>query len=78
MTAPPDRCQSPNGAAVVAKTREAVLFALECPVDFMGSDSSQDIAQAVFDAADEGNPLIVIASGGRRVVMVPQPVEESA
>jgi hypothetical protein len=51
----------------------------------MGVDSSQeavvgsqDIAQAVFDAANDGHPLVVIASGGRRVVMVPQRVEESA
>ncbi|MFG2425693.1 hypothetical protein ACGFWD_42790 [Streptomyces sp. NPDC048448] len=36
---------------------------------------SQDIAQAVFDAADEGHPL-VIAAGGRRIVMVPQQVED--
>lgn len=75
-----DRAASEAGLRppALARTREVVRFALECPVDFMGDDANQDIAQAVFDAANEGTPLVVIASGGRRVVMVPQPVEESA
>jgi hypothetical protein len=62
----------------LAASREAVQFALECPVDFMGDDSNQDIAQAVFDAANELRPLVVLDHRGRPVVMVPQPVEESA
>ncbi|MEV6532806.1 hypothetical protein AB0M86_24995 [Streptomyces sp. NPDC051639] len=64
-------------------TRDAVRAVLECPVDFLCLDPSpealtgnQDIAQAVFDAADEGHPLIVIAADGRRIVMVPQQVED--
>ncbi|GGX58148.1 hypothetical protein [Streptomyces chartreusis] len=62
----------------LTESREAVRYALECPVDFMGDDSNQDIAQAVFDAACERRPLVVLDNGGRPVVMVPQPVEESA
>ncbi|MFG2424983.1 hypothetical protein ACGFWD_38980 [Streptomyces sp. NPDC048448] len=42
----------------------------------MALTGNQDIAQAVFDAADEGHPLIVIAADGRRIVMVPQQVED--
>ncbi|WP_189786724.1 hypothetical protein [Streptomyces capitiformicae] len=61
----------------LAASREAVRYALECPVDFMGDDSNQDIAQAVFDAASERRPLVVLDHRGRPVVMVPQPVEES-
>ncbi|MFJ4931615.1 hypothetical protein [Streptomyces sp. NPDC088736] len=63
-------------------TRDAVRTALACPVDFLCLDSNpealtdnQDIAQAVFDAADEGHPLVVIAADGRRIVMVPQQAE---
>lgn len=66
-------------------TRAAVRLALESPVDFFGSDpspeavtGSQDIAQAVVDAANDGHPLVVITTDGRRIVMVPQPVEEPA
>ena len=65
-------------APALASSREAVRSALQCPVDFMGNDSNQDIAQALFDAASERRPLVVIDGDGRPVVMVPQPVEESA
>ena len=37
-----------------------------------------DIGQAVFDAASELRPLVVLDHRGRPVVMTPQPVEESA
>ncbi|MER6706799.1 hypothetical protein [Streptomyces fumanus] len=53
-------------------------FALQCPVDFMGDDSNQDIAQALFDAASERHPLVVLDHQGRPVVMVPRPVGEPA
>lgn len=69
----------------LAELREAVRYALECPVDFMDVTDSpdavvggNDIGQAVFDAATERRPLVVFDGDGRPVVMVPQPVEESA
>ncbi|MER6187748.1 hypothetical protein [Streptomyces sp. NPDC001652] len=63
-------------APALTGSREAVRYALECPVDFMGDDSNQDIAQALFDAAIERRPLVVLDQRGRPVVMLPQPVEE--
>ncbi|GHF33319.1 hypothetical protein GCM10018772_68680 [Streptomyces fumanus] len=63
---------------MLAASREAVRFALQCPVDFMGDDSNQDIAQALFDAASERHPLVVLDHQGRPVVMVPRPVGEPA
>jgi hypothetical protein len=69
----------------LAESREAVRGALQCPVDFMDVTDSpdavvggNDIGQAVFDAASERRPLVVFDGDGRPVVMVPQPVEESA
>ncbi|WP_331736805.1 hypothetical protein OG426_55410 (plasmid) [Streptomyces canus] len=59
------------------ETREAVRAALESPIDFIG-DCSQDVTFAVFNAADEGRPLVVISADGRRVVMEPHPVNESS
>jgi hypothetical protein len=59
------------------QTRETVRDALESPVDFT-DDCNQDVAFALFNAADEGRPLVVIGADGRSVVMEPRPVEESA
>ncbi|MFD0287704.1 hypothetical protein [Streptomyces lutosisoli] len=74
-----------NDLAIVAglrppalpETREAVLFALECPVSFM-DDGNQTIAEAVFDSVAKGRPLVVIDSHGHRFVMEPQPVQGPA
>jgi hypothetical protein len=63
--------------AALERTREAVRDALESPVDF-AEDCSQDVTFAVFNAADEGRPLVVIGADGRRFVMEPHPVPESA
>ncbi|MFC7830945.1 hypothetical protein [Streptomyces sp. NPDC057375] len=50
---------------------------LQSPVDFV-DDCNQDVAFAVFNAAAEGRPLVVVGADGRRVVMQPHAVEESA
>lgn len=63
--------------AALSGTREAVRSALEAPVDF-AEDGNQDVAFALFNAADEGRPLVVIGADGRRVVMEPHPLEASA
>src|SRR4051812_42080307 len=69
----------------LAASREAVRAALQCPVDFMDVTDSpdavvggNDIGQAVFDAASELRPLVVLDHRGRPVVMVPQAVEGPA
>ncbi|MET8411123.1 hypothetical protein ABZV34_23980 [Streptomyces sp. NPDC005195] len=71
---------------VQPETRDGVRMAVECPVDFLGLapsspdavTSSQDIAQTVFDAANEGHPLVVIDADGRPIVLVPQPTSDTA
>ncbi|MFI5688417.1 hypothetical protein [Streptomyces sp. NPDC051636] len=63
--------------AALEQTREVVRSALESPVDF-AEDCNQDVTFAVFNAAGEGRPLVVIGADGRSVVMEPHPVEESA
>lgn len=63
--------------AALEQTREVVRGVLESPVDFV-DDCNQDVAFAVFNAADEGRPLVVVGADGRRVVMEPHPIEESA
>ncbi|MFG3517600.1 hypothetical protein [Streptomyces bobili] len=83
-----DLDQAATGAGLrppaLTASREAVRVALQCPVDFMDVTDSpdavvggNDIGQAVFDAASELRPLVVLDHRGRPVVMVPQPVEES-
>ena len=57
------------------ETREAVLAAIEAPVDFMDT-CSQDATQALFDAAAEHRVLVVVGAQGNRTVMVPQQVQE--
>ncbi|MEU0390046.1 hypothetical protein [Streptomyces chartreusis] len=63
--------------AALEQTREVVQGALESLVDF-AEDCNQDVTFAVFNAADEGHPLVVIGADGRSVVMEPHSVEESA
>ncbi|MGX1025414.1 hypothetical protein RKD37_000147 [Streptomyces ambofaciens] len=63
--------------AALEQTREIVRGALESPVDFV-DDCNQDVAFAVFNAAAEGRPLVVVGTDGSRVVMEPHAVEESA
>lgn len=63
--------------AALAQTREVVRGVLESPIDF-AEDCSQDVTFAVFNAADEGRPLVVVGADGRQFVMEPHPVKESA
>ncbi|OEV11326.1 hypothetical protein [Streptomyces nanshensis] len=61
--------------AKYASTRDAVRYAIENPVSF-ADDCNQDIAFAVFDAAETGRSLVVVDARGERSVMTPEPVED--
>ncbi len=62
---------------IQVKTREGVRAALESPLNLI-EDSNQDAWHAIAFALEDRRVLVVVGTDGRRTVMVPQPVGESA